>query len=172
MSTPKSKSCVVALPRERNNATNPVSSATPTATGAQQASLISLADKVLGRNTHRNRDATGAKTSATFNPKMNHESCAVATVEAGGNLPKFCHQDCHNLLLEDDGAWCVYRPPGEFNTGVRSMAVMTGCPEKKKIKSARQWVAIACACKFNNCTMLGERKPLACFWAGASEVTQ
>ena len=30
---------------------------------------------------------------------------------------------------------------------------------------ARQWVAIACACRFDNCTMIG-RQPLECYWSG------
>lgn len=29
-----------------------------------------------------------------------------------------------------------------------------------------EWEAVACGCRFDNCTMWGDRKPLACQWRG------
>ena len=94
-------------------------------------------------------------------------------------LPTFCRPDCQRLLIEPDGAWCIHHLAGEFPTGFRALALMSGCLGKKtkdkpflekSTRKAPEWVAVACACRFNNCTMLGDRKPLECQWRG--EVVQ
>jgi len=46
----------------------------------------------------------------------------------------------------------------------RELAVMDDCPEKKTAK--QEWIAIACCCRFNDCTMWNGRRPLECFWNG------
>ena len=43
-----------------------------------------------------------------------------------------------------------------------------GCPAKtdKPTRTGQEWIAAICCCKFDNCTMLGNRRPLECFWNG------
>jgi len=35
----------------------------------------------------------------------------------------------------------------------------------RKQSTRPEWIALVCACRFNNCTMLGHRKPLECHWS-------
>lgn len=60
------KSCAVALPRERNCATEGQSCATDSATGSQPVGLKALANKVLQRNQARNQSATKPENARNF----------------------------------------------------------------------------------------------------------
>ena len=50
-------------------------------------------------------------------------------------------------------------------TRLPELAAMDDCPEKKTAKP--EWIAMYCTCRFPSCTMLGDRRPLECFWNGS-----
>ena len=66
----REQSCAVALPRQRNCATDEGASATNNATAAQLRGLKALANAVLERNQQRNRSATTPEKARNFIPQI------------------------------------------------------------------------------------------------------
>jgi hypothetical protein len=83
-------------------------------------------------------------------------------------IPEWCNSSCehfHRLDVPEVGLmqWCCHEEDEIHWRRVR-IDKMTGCPERKKTEPTRKHVALVCSCRFNDCTMLGDRKPLECHW--------
>ncbi len=108
---PKSReSCAVALPRERNRATERVSSATDSATSAQLTSLKALANKVLARNQARNQSATEPEKTRNFSTQK--ECQKLRMVAAMDEADSVGRARVFEYRLTDGPRWLVMLAPG------------------------------------------------------------
>jgi len=48
-------------------------------------------------------------------------------------------------------------------------AILEELRQRETTRQHHEWVAIACYCRFDNCTMLGDRKPMECRWSGEAQ---